>query len=135
MTGGHSEPTSPPEGRFGAETTGTLKRALQYYLEYEREFVTLFFPRIAERNYVTLADVAEMTPRQADALRPLLADSVRYFRRKEEQEPARPSPPLYGTPGAADPTTDLARKARLWADALRELCASFELSDPLESDS
>jgi len=135
MTGGHGEPTSPPEGRFGAETTGTLKRALQYYLEYEHEFVALFFPRIAERNYVTLTDVADLTPRQADALRPLLADSVRYFRRKEEKEPARPSPSSLGTASAADPATDLARKAQLWADALRELCASFELRDPLESDS
>jgi hypothetical protein len=134
MTGGHSEPTSPPEGRFGAETTGTLKRALQYYLEYEREFVSLYFPRIAERNYVTLSDISDMSDHQADALRPLLADSVRYLRRKEEKGEARAPPSPDGLHAPSSATAEVARKAQLWAAALQELCARFQLADPLEGE-
>jgi hypothetical protein len=127
MTVDQGESVAHSAGRLGPETSGTLKRALQYYLEYEREFVALFFPRITERSYVTLADVSELTARQADALRPLLADSVRYFRRQEEKELARLA-------GASSASSEVARKAELWADALREMCASFKLSDPLDSD-
>jgi hypothetical protein len=131
MTGEQGGPITEPIPRFGVETTGTLKHALQYYLEYEREFVALYFPRIAERNYVTLTDVTQLSERQAEALRPLLADSVRYFRRREGHR----TPPSSDRPHAAPSTNpEAARKAELWAAALRELCASFELEDPLEDE-
>jgi hypothetical protein len=135
MTSEPGDPTSDPTGRLGPETSATLKRALQYYLEFEREFVVMFFPRIVERGYVTLADVTDLTPRQADALRPLLADSVRYFRRQEEKERGS-RPPTPGGPAATSAVnSEVSRKAQLWAEALQEMCASFELSDPLETDS
>lgn len=134
MTSEQGGPTPQPRVRFGPETTGTLKRALQYYLEYEREFVALYFPRIAEREYVTLTDVSELTAHQADALRPLLADSVRYFRRKEEKEEHRTPPSPDGVPTAPAVSQDVARKTQLWAAALEELCALFELENPLESE-
>lgn len=123
-----------PGPRFSPEVNATLKRALQYYLEYEREFMTIFFPRVAERNYVSLADVAELTHRQADALRPLLADSVRYFRRQERKGPSRGE--LVPETVSTDPleNSELERKERLWADALRQLCESFGLPDPLQDD-
>ncbi len=131
MTGESAGPPEAPSRRFGTETSGSLKRALQYYLEYERPFVEMFFPRIAERNYVTLLDVSGLTERQADALRPLLADSVRYFRRQEEKERGRTprSSREPAEPGAGSPS-----KAQRWADALREMCRSFGLDDPLEGD-
>jgi hypothetical protein len=125
---------SSPGSRLGPETTSTLKRALQFYLEYEPEFIATFFPRIAERNHVTMTDVADLTPRQADALRPLLADSVRYFRRTEEKQAARASPPPGGTARPPAPSSETLRKAQWWADALGELCESFGLSNPLQGD-
>ena len=127
-------PAPGPGPRLGAEALATLMRVLQYYLEYEREFVTMFFPEIVERGYVASSDVAELTARQADALRPLLADSVRYFRRQEAKQPSR------RTPSTLEPTRDDAersstsKKARLWANALQELCLSFGLRNPLEDE-
>jgi hypothetical protein len=119
---------------LGPEASGTLKHALQYYLEYEREFVGMFFPRIVERNRVNWADVSELTARQADALRPLLADSVRYFRRQADKERSRSEPPFRDRHGSDPVPAEGSRKADLWASALKELCDSFQLSDPLETD-
>lgn len=124
----------PPTPRFGPEVSATLKRALQYYLEYESEFVRVFFPRVAERNYVSLADIAEMTHRQADALRPMLADSVRYFRRQDRKVPSREDTASRAPATDSLENPDLARKERLWTDALRQLCESFGLVDPLRDD-
>lgn len=114
-------------GRPSDSTADTLLRALQYYLQYEPEFVALFFPDVAARKQVLPSDVEGLTWRQADALRPLLTDSVLYFRRQLEKGPGR-SPP--GEDPGSEPDA-LRRKEALWTTALRDLCAAYGLEFPL----
>ncbi len=132
---GRSAPMTGERGRSDGWSTGppssgtadTLLRALQYYLEYEPEFVGLFFPDVASRNQVLPSDVDGITWRQADALRPLLADSVLYFRRQLGKGPGR-VPPGEGARAEAEA---LRRKEALWTAALRDLCSAYGLDFPL----
>jgi hypothetical protein len=113
-----------------SSSTETLKRALQYYLEYEPVFVKMFFPLMAERGYVVRADVGQMTARQADALLPLLVDSVRYFERQEAKETKRMNLSTTRPEGSAI-VSEVGRKAKLWTDAARDLCEVFDLRFPV----
>jgi hypothetical protein len=121
---------TPESKALRSSSVETLKRSLQYYLEYEPEFVAMFFPRMAERGYVVRSDAGEMTHRQADALCPLLLDSVRYFERqdaKERSKQVRSSDPVQGPTAGL---SEFGRKAQLWSDALRDLCEVFGLQAP-----
>jgi hypothetical protein len=125
------------EGRGASATTlrleskGTLKHALQYYVEFEPKFSETFFPDAARRGYVVWSDVEQLSARQADALRPMLADSIRYFSRHDERSSVRSLEPggPDSTPSAG--SSELGRKAQLWTDALRDLCVAFDLDFPL----
>ncbi len=133
MVGSGSATGTP--GRAGGWTVGhpsdstadTLLRALQYYLRYEPEFVALFFPDVAARKQVLVSDVVGITWRQADSLRPLLADSVLYFRRQLAKGPGRAS----SDSSARSEEDALRRKEVLWTTSLRELCTEYGLDFPL----
>jgi hypothetical protein len=112
-------------------TIGILKRALAYYLEYERDFVGVFFPKVAARKYVTWADLFELTDRQADAMRPIVVDSIYHFRRQDGRERNKNVDLLARTPLDPGFVSEYARRADLWTDALRDLCEVYGLKSPL----
>lgn len=112
-------------------TTGVLKQSLNHYLARERDFVGVYFPIVASRGYATYDDVFQLTDEQADALRPILAESITHFYKEDARERNRSIGLLDRRP--LDPSFEsrAAKKAKLWSDALKDLCTAFGLDSPL----
>lgn len=112
-------------------SVGVLRQSLNFYLHKERDFVDVYFPEIARRGYATWHDVFELTDRQADALRPIMSDSVEHFRRQDARERNRNVNLL--TREVLDPefVSGPARKAKYWTEAVRDLCAVYGLDSPI----
>jgi hypothetical protein len=130
MASGTVESDRPAADPLRADSKNTLKHALQYYLEYERDFSVMYFPEMVQRGYVSWSDVERLTSRQAGALAPLLADSIRYFTRQDERERAKHPPAAERDPDDPDAETEFGRKAEIWSEALRDMCAAFGLPYP-----
>jgi hypothetical protein len=117
--------------RLRVESKRTLKHALQYYLEFEPEFAWSSFPEVVQRGYVSSSDIERITEAQAQSLVPMLADSVRYFTRRDKKERAKDPATIDGDSGDLGCASEFAYKAQLWSDALRNLCDAFGLDCPL----
>ena len=120
----------PRYGVLRPDSKLTLKHALQYYLEFEPDFVMTFFPDMLGRGYVSWGDVERLSRSQAESLAPMLADSIRFFGRRIRKE--RGSDEGFARPGKRDAVTmdELDRKSRLWSEALRDLCEVWGLDIP-----
>jgi hypothetical protein len=110
---------------------GALKDALGFYLEREREFVDVYFPEVSGRGYVVWGDVFGLSERQADALRPIVVESVRHFWRQDGRDKNRSVNLLTRMPEDPSFVSYHARKAKFWTAALRDLCTVFGLESPL----
>lgn len=124
-------PTEQKGKLLQPSTAGILKQALGQYLAHERDFVDEYFPEVALRGYSTYGDVFGLTVRQADALRLSLVESIRHFRKQAGRDVARNTHLL--TRESEDPNfvSFHERKAKLWTEALRDLCKVFGLESPL----
>jgi hypothetical protein len=125
------DPARERAARLRVESKRTLKHALQYYLEFEPEFAWTSFPEMVQRGYVSSLDIERLTEAQAQSLLPMLADSIRYFQRREKRERAKSPPQSDGGPSEPGAVNELAYKAQLWSDAFRNLCDAFGLDCPL----
>jgi hypothetical protein len=112
-------------------TTGVLKQALNHYLAKERDFVGVYFPLIVARGYSTYDDVFQLTEDQADALRPIMAESIAHFYKEDGRERNRNVGLLDHRPVEQGFESRAAKKAILWTGALRDLCSVYGLESPL----
>jgi hypothetical protein len=112
-------------------TTGVVKQALSHYLAKERDFTRVYFPLIIARGYPNYDDVFQLSDAQADALRPIMAESILHFHKEAGREEKRNIRLIDREP--EDPTFEprAAKKAKLWTEALRDLCSVFGLEAPI----
>ena len=112
-------------------TVGVLKQALEHYLRDNRDFLDVYFPDTSGRGYVTWGDVLGLSDLQADALRPIMVESIHHFWKQDGREQARNVHLL--TRQKEDPNfvSVHAKKARYWTQALQELCGVFRLESPI----
>jgi hypothetical protein len=111
-------------------TTGVLKQSLNHYLAKERDFVGVYFPLIAVRGYATYDDAFQLTDTQADALRPILSESIAHFFKEDGREKNRNVGLLDRKAVEPNFESRSAKKAKLWTEALRDLCTVFGLESP-----
>jgi hypothetical protein len=124
--------TTEQKGRLlQPASQGVLKQVLQHCLAREPDFAAEYFPLVKIRGYATYGDVFELSDRQADALRPIMAESVHYFLKLDGRERNRNINPF--TRAEVDPSyvSFPARKAKFWADAARDVCRVYGLESPL----
>jgi hypothetical protein len=117
--------------RLRPSTVGVLKQALSWYLQWEREFVEVYFPRVTARGYVTWGDVFAIGDAQADALRPIMVESIHHFWKLDGRERNRNVNLLTHEPEDPRFVSFYARKAEYWTGALRDLCSTFDLKSPI----
>ncbi len=126
------EPTTEQKGiLLRPATTGVLRQALNHYLAKERDFVGVYFPNVVARGYASYDDVFQLSDDQADALRPILAESITHFHVQAGREEARNTHLTQRTPIDESFVPRAARKANLWTDALKNLCETFGLEPPI----
>lgn len=129
-----SEDQSPTEQKgklLRGSTQGVLRQALNHYLAKERDFVGVYFPSVVSRGYATYDDVFQLTEAQADALRPIMAESIAHFYKEDGRERNRNVGLIDREP--IDPTFEsrAAKKAKLWIEALRDMCGVFGFESPV----
>lgn len=112
-------------------TTGVVRQALNHYLAKERDFMGAYFPLIVARGYATFDDVFQLSADQADALRPIMAESIAHFHKEAGREEARNVHLTERTPIDPAFVPRGTRKAKLWTEALRNLCEVFGLEHPI----
>ena len=127
----HEEPTEQKEEFLQPSSRGVLKQAIQHYRENDREFADVYFPDVTARGYVTWGDVFGATDLQADALRPIMVESIRHFWKQDGKEKNRCVNLLTREPEDPNFVSYYARKAKYWTAALRDLCKVFGLESPL----
>jgi hypothetical protein len=124
--------TTEQKGRpLRPSTIGVLKEALQHYLARERDFVDAYFPEVAERGYTKWGDLFGLTDDQADALRPIMVESIHHFWRQDGAEKNRRVNLLNREPDDPGFVSFPARKAKFWTEALRDLCRVYAMECPL----
>ncbi len=112
-------------------SVGVCRDALNFYLQRERDFIDVYFPEVSGRGYATWADVFGLSPRQADALRPIMSESIRHFWKQDGRERNRNTNLLTRERIDPDFISYFARKASYWTDALRDVCRVFGLASPV----
>ena len=112
-------------------TVGVLKDALSFYLQGNLDFMDVYFPQISSRRHVVWGDVFALSATQADALRPIMVESIRHFLKQDARDRNRNVSLL--TRALEDPefVSFHGRKAKYWTDALRDLCQTFGLESPI----
>lgn len=124
--------TTEQKGRLlRPSSVGVLKEALHHYLVHDRDFVDVYFPEVASRGYPDWGDVFGLNDLQADALRPIMVESVRYFWKQDAKEKNRNVNLLTREPIDPAFVSFHARKAKYWTEALRDLCSVYGLESPL----
>jgi hypothetical protein len=122
---------SAPGRRLRPMTAGVLRQALQFYRAGDPDFVGEYFPNIAARGYSTYDDVFSTDARQAEALVPILEASIRRFLFQDGRERSRNTHLLERTPIDPNFESGFAKRARMWTEALRDLCQVYGLPCPL----
>lgn len=124
-------PCTPRGRQLRPSTASVLKRALNLYLQWEPDFIEAYFPRVTKRGEARLGDIFDLDDQQADALRPVMAESIQYFWKQAGRDKTRNLHLLTHEP--EDPTfvSYHARKAKYWTEALRDLCAVFAFESPI----
>jgi hypothetical protein len=112
-------------------TAGVLRQALQIYRAGDPDFVGEYFPNVASRGYSTYDDVFSTDARQAEALVPILEGSIHRFLVQDGRERGRNTHLLERTPLDPNFESSFAKKAKMWTDALRDLCHVYGLSSPV----
>ena len=125
------EPTEQKGKLLRPGSQGVLKQALNSYLAHEPVFVGVYFPIAVARGYATYGDVFDLTDLQADALRPIMAESVTHFLKEDGRERNRNVGLIDRLPVDPNFVSRAAKKAKLWTEALRDLCGVYGLESPL----
>lgn len=124
--------TTEQKGRLlRPSTVGVLKQALEHYLQHNRDFVDVYFPEIASRGYAAWGDIFGISDRQADALRPIMVESIRHFWKEDGRDKNRNVNLLTREPEDPNFVSYHARKAKYWTEALRDMCEVYEIQSPL----
>jgi hypothetical protein len=131
-TPGRDGETTEQKGKLlRPATTGVVKQALNHYLAKERDFVGVYFPLVGSRGYAAYDDVFQLNDVQADALRPIMAESIAHFWKEDGRERNRNVGLIDRQPIDPKFESRAAKKAKLWTEALRDLCQVFGLESPL----
>lgn len=125
------EPTEQKGKLLRPGNQGVIKQALNSYLAHEPDFAGVYFPNAVARGYATYGDVFDLTDLQADALRPIMAESVAHFLKEDGRERNRNVGLIDRQPIDTDFVSRAAKKAKLWTEALRDICSVFGLESPL----
>jgi hypothetical protein len=110
---------------------GVVKEVLGIYKNREPDFMGVYFPVVTARGYPLYGDVFDLTAVQADALLPLMAESIRHFWRLDGRERNRSVNLLTREPMDSEHVSYYAKKALTWTEALRTLCSTFGLQSPV----
>jgi hypothetical protein len=129
--GGNPASFDPRGHQLRPSTVGVLKRALNLYRQWEPDFVAAYFPRVAERGDARMEDIFELDDQQADALRPIMAESIQYFWKQDGRDKNRNLNLLTHQPEDPSFVSFHARKAKYWTEAIRDLCRVFGLESPV----
>ncbi len=132
----------PPTGRGAIDTAGepkelrpgtveTIRTLLAKQREFQPSWLERYFPGIPQRGSVEYADIEQMTPRQADAMRHNLIEQIIYAKRQIRKIRGR------GSPTAREEDSDDTEwpvRAQLYDEALRDLCETFGLRYPMPTE-
>lgn len=125
--------TSPASDELGRRlkpmTAGILRQALQLYRARDPDFVGEYFPNVIARGYSAYDDVFSMDLRQAEALVPILEDSVRYFRTRAAKDQNRNVDLLTRKPLDPDFESINEVKAKAWFGALKDLRPVYRIGN------
>ena len=116
-----------PGRRLNPLTAGVLRQALQFYRASDPDFVGEYFPNVISRGHSAYDDVFSMDQRQAEALVPMLEDSVHYFRVRAAKDQNRNVDLLTRKPIDARYESFNEAKAKTWDRALKDLRQVFRI--------
>jgi hypothetical protein len=126
------EGNRPGKGRLlRPSSAGVIKQALNHYLRLEPDFAAAYFPLVQARGYSNYDDVFEIDDNQVDALRPLMTESILHFLKEDGRERNRNVNLIDRRLIDDGFESRAAKKAKLWTEALRDLCSVFGLESPV----
>ena len=119
--------TETPGAKLLPSTVQTTLDQLEFRRVQRPSWTAFHFPAIDPRGRAEYADVVDMTPREADSVRHLLVDQIRYGRKRVAQARARTVNLLGEEEDADDGNNEWAIRVRQLEEALADVCRVFGL--------
>ena len=110
----------------------TLWYLYEKQMEFRPRWIERYFPAVAERHRLTYGDIEAMSEDQAQATRYLLSEQIMYFEARVRKELARSVTLLPLDKENVSHESDFAIRAKLYREALGDLCSVFGFSNPMQ---